>query len=344
MGNKIAFAGPAYMELGWEICTWQSYLRKLSHDYDKMYISTFPGMEPLYAGFHCETVFLPHNHPGRAQDWRDPDMWMDLMSQATEGQLSEEIKKACIEGHIEPIKQYKTDGEYIRYGTSKDREIEILFHARGIKGCSFKNWQFEKWKQLASNFPKAASIGSQDDQYIPGTTDRRNIPLQNLMDLMAGAKVVVGQSSGVMHLASLCGTRHVVWGDKKTYFGQRLEKRYREDWNPLGTPVSWVETEAWNPEPDEVLAVILHGTAKARPTDRILNRLKLASESGRYMISLSYMGSRDDKETIESYCESVEFPNDNLLEAIEQMKADMAKIAAETGVKQQDGEVSNAWR
>lgn len=339
MGNKIAFAGPAYMELGWEIMTWQSYLRKLSHDYDKMYISTFPGMEPLYSGFHCETVFLPHNHPGRAQDWRDEEVLKSLyLSLAVPDFDMDSAEK------IKPIKQYKTDGEYIRYGTSKDREIEILFHARGIQGCAFKNWQFEKWKSLASNFPKGASIGSQQDQYIPGTTDRRNIPLQDLMDLMAGARVVVGQSSGVMHLASLCGTRHVVWGDGKTYFGQRLEKRYREDWNPLQTPVSWVETEAWNPEPDEVLRAILHGTLEARPTDNILRQLKMATESGKYIISIAYLGSKDGKETVESYCETVEFPNDKLAGTITQMKADMAKIAAETGVKQQDGELPVSFR
>lgn len=337
MGNKIAFAGPWWGEFGWEIMTWQSYLRKRSHDYDKMYISTFPGMEPLYTGFHCETVFLPHNHPGRAQDWRDVEL-----SKAITAEL--DIPDDAKEPHyIEVVKKYKTYGEYIRYGTSKDREVEILFHARGIKGCSFKNWEFEKWKQLASNFPKAASIGSQEDHHIPGTADCRNLPLQSLMDLIAGARVVVGQSSGVMHLASLCGTRHVTWGDNKTYFGRPLEMRYREDWNPLGTPVSWVETEAWDPDPDEVLRAILHGSLESRPTDNILRQLKMATESGRYILSLAYIGSKDDKETIESYCESVEFPKDKLAGTIGQMKADLAKILAETGTQEQE-EAGKVWR
>ena len=44
------------------------------------------------------------------------------------------------------------------------------------------------------------------------------------MDIIAGAKVVVGVSSGIMHLAMACGTPVVVWGDSRTYFGEILEK------------------------------------------------------------------------------------------------------------------------
>lgn len=328
--GKIAFAGPWYGEFGWEIMTWQFYLRKLSHDYDKMYVSTFDGIEALYSGFHCEVEFLPHNHPGRAQDWRDLEI--------IEFTIPDEVTD-----HIKPIKQYKTDGEYVRYGTSKDRSLEILFHARGIPGCAFKNWGPDKWAEVASAFPKGASIGTDADLHIPGTEDKRGIPLQELMDLMAGAQVVVGQSSGVMHLASLCGTRHVVWADSKTYFGRPLEMRYRQDWNPLETTVTWVDTEAWDPEPDEVQKAILYGSSASRPTDNILKHLKSATESSRYIVSVAYIGTKDEKETIESFCEAVQFPNDRLVTALEQMKGNLDQIVNESGIESR-GEAGGAWR
>jgi hypothetical protein len=321
-------------EFGWEIMTWQAYLRQLSHDYDTMIISTFEGMEALYQGFHCNVEFLPHKHPGRALEWRDISM--------VEVDLDRTKYTAPIET-IEPLKQYRINGEFIRYGTPKGSDIEILFHGRDIRKADFKNYPHNRWDEIATTFPKAASVGSMDDYHIPGTEDRRGIPLQDLMDLISSAHVIVGGSSGVMHLATLCGTRQVVWGDNKTYFNEPLEKRYRKTWNPFGTPVSWVETEAWCPEVDQVLDAILHGSEPSRPTDSILRQLKAATESGKYIISLAYLQETDGKEMIESYCETVEFPNSKMVGSLEQMKNDMDELLEKTGI-QKSGEVSEVWR
>jgi hypothetical protein len=107
--------------------------------------------------------------------------------------------------------------------------------------------------------------------------------------------------------------------------------------------VSWVETEAWCPEVDEVRKAILHGSEESRPTDTILRQLKSATESGRYILSLAYLGDRDGKETIESYCESVDFPNDKLTGSIEQMKKDMDDLSEKSGVQKAE-EVGGVWR
>ena len=329
--GKIAFAGPWIGEFGWEAMTWQSYLRKLSHDYDKMIISTFPGMEPLYQGFHCEVEFLPHQHPGRALDWRDTTM-VELGFEMPEGV---EV--------IAPIKQFKTDGEYAKYGTPFVRDIEVLFHARGIQKANFKNWPHEKWDALAANFPKAASVGTAEDYHVPGTEDKRGIPLQDLMDLMASTQVIVGQSSGVMHLATLCGLRQVVWGDNKTHFSETLERRYKEIWNPLGTPVDWIETDAWNPEPNEVMRGMLDGTGDGRPSQKALNVIKAATEAGRYLIAIAYISEQDGKAEIRSYCETVEFPDSDLGNAVAQVKKDMDGLCEKAGVINSKGG-GKVWR
>ena len=311
---EIAFAGPWIGEFGWEVCVWQAYLRELSHDYDKMYISTFPGMEPLYSGFHCETEFLPHKHKGRALEWR-----LDKLKEPIDFELP---PLGDPMGRLKPIKQYRVDGEFIRYGTPTPGGPEVLFHARGIQRGNSKNWHVKKWADLATNFKSSASIGTAEDIHVEGTEDLRGIPLLELMNVIASAEVVVGQSSGVMHLASMCGTRQVVWGDDKTHFSETLEMRYRETWNPLGTPVSWVHTKNWNPTVNEVLDGVIQGTSEARPTQMMLNAIRQGYSSGRSLIAHAYI-DKDSK--IITTWETRNFPSGDLLPAMEQVKNDMIK-------------------
>lgn len=326
-------------ELGWELMTWIPYLRKRSEEYSQMVIYTFPGMEAAYTGFHCPVEIREHNHPSRALEWRDTSM-VETGFDATQ--------YTCHVEFIEPIKDYRAADKYdlgdyfVRYGTPKDTGVEVVFHARGIQKASFKNYPIEKWNDIAAAFPKAASVGTMNDLHIHGTEDRRGISLAGLMDLIASAQVVVGQSSGVMHLASLCGTRQVVWAeDNKTYFNEKLEQRYRETWNPFGTPVSWVNTPNWEPNTDDVIVAILSGGAGKRPSNNILAKLKTAVESERYIVALAYIGTKEGKEMTETFCETVNFPTAGLMQAMEQMKTNMDEIMKETD----PGKVVNpVWR
>ena len=76
------------------------------------------------------------------------------------------------------------------------------------------------------------------------------------MDRMARAKLVVGVSSGIMHLAAACGTNIVVWGDRRTYFNETLEQRYKITWNPFNVKVGWLTADDWQPEPKEIIKKI----------------------------------------------------------------------------------------
>lgn len=140
-------------------------------------------------------------------------------------------------------------GEYIKFG--KPRHIaDVLIHARGIRRGTDKN--YKRWDDI--KIPEAGYIGTHEDLCLNHTRDLRDIPLQDLMDVIAGAKVVIGGSSGVMHLAQMCGTPIICWADGRTYFGETLEKRYKETWNPLGSEVHWIPTPSWQPNPDDIFA------------------------------------------------------------------------------------------
>lgn len=143
-------------------------------------------------------------------------------------------------------KRYRCNGTFYKYGNPK-RIKDILIHARGIKRKSAIN--YKRWEELDLD---AGYIGTQQDKCYG--EDYRGIDLQQLMDMIAGAKVVVGVSSGVMHLAAACGTSLVVWGDNRTYFGETLEKRYKQTWNPFNVRVVWLN--GWHPEPKEILNAV----------------------------------------------------------------------------------------
>jgi len=212
---------PWYGELGWEIMTWVPFCRKLSLNYDRVIASSFAEMAPLYEDFVTE--FRPHNGQNRSLDYP---------------------------------KMYKVQGIHHRYGQPQNAQIcqEVLIHARGIRRKSSINYR--QWPQLAERISGMALtsgfIGSQNDQYVAGFFDFRGIDLQKLMNRMARAKLVIGCSSGIMHLAAACGTNLVVWGDDRTYFWETLERRYKVTWNPFNVKVGWITANDWQPEPEEI--------------------------------------------------------------------------------------------
>lgn len=291
--TKTAFCGPWLGEFAWEFMTWIPHLRALSHDYEKMIICTYPGVEPLYSGFHCELEFDPIvGAPERSDDWGDRSQSPVTFN------IPDEVE------HIKPLKRYRIPGEYVRYGSPGMKDIGVLFHARGINKGASKNWSRDKWEQLAKAFPGAISIGSKDDFRIPDIRDCREVELCHLMDLIASASVVIGGSSGVMHLAVMCGTPIVTWGECNN-FGDTLKNRYKETWNPFGTPVTWVG-DTWDPEPEQVLDAMRPGKA---PDPRILEIIKTAVESESHMIVTAYMGKKDGKDALYAQVAGTSFPD-----------------------------------
>lgn len=217
--GKIAIFNPFLGELGWEIMTWAPYCRRIAEDYDRAIICSFKGMKSLYKDF---AEFIGHDAEGRGLSYP---------------------------------KMYRVDGKYFKYGDPLVKH-DVLIHARGIRRKC--NYNYKDWNKIVEmlNGLSVAFIGTLEDQYLEGFDDARGIELQLLMDLMAGSKIVVGVSSGIMHLAASCGTNLVVWGDDRTYFGETLEKRYKETWNPFNVNVRFLCAKDWQPEPEKVVKEI----------------------------------------------------------------------------------------
>ena len=213
-------------EFGWEIATWAPFCRYIAKNYDKAIVTSFAGMEALYSDF---AEFRCHNRIERKLDFK---------------------------------KQYrlKEKAIYVKYGKSKHVK-DILIHARGLRKNIRKNYlQWEALKYLDAGW-----IGLNNQELknyknypmFPNNDlcfglDLRNLPLQELMNIIAGAKIVVGQSSGIMHLAMFCGTPVITWGDNKKYNGKPLRDRYENVWNPFNVKVHWIECDNWQPSTKQI--------------------------------------------------------------------------------------------
>jgi len=219
--RAVEFA-PWHGELGWEIMSWAPFCRKAALDYDQVIVSSFGGMGPLYADFATE--FRPHDKTGRSLDYP---------------------------------KMYRPDGTYHKYGRPEKAVFaqDVLIHARGVSRKNSINYR--QWPELTGRISglalTSAFVGTKNDRHVPGYYDFRDIELQKLMDRIARAKLVIGVSSGIMHLAAACGTDLVVWGDSRTYFNETLEQRYKITWNPFEVRVGWITADDWQPEPKEII-------------------------------------------------------------------------------------------
>jgi hypothetical protein len=252
------FAGPWVGEFGWELMNWQGFVRKLSRGYSRTLVCCPEGHEALYADFATE--IHPHNLKGIAEcnvmrGVRNPEEWDRIRAL---------IPERC--DHLKPLGyQPFSRQEFIRFGTRQpESSVDVLFHPRGRSFGTDRNWSPENWSALleklhASGY-RAGCIGLRDATLsVPGEfLDLRDKPLSATLDIIASSRLVVGPSSGPMHLASLCNTPHVVWTDTVKYARGRTNRdKYEAWWNPLGTSVCVLDEYGFSPPPDIVFKQII---------------------------------------------------------------------------------------
>jgi hypothetical protein len=249
------FAGPWVGEFGWELFCWQGMLRSFvkKRGINKVIIGCRTGHEYLYKDFADDFVNVD---PTAVTDCQRCTSYTynDLHKQYTDGvgdrwvnpflQYDKLIR--CTNGSQMP---FLPNCEYIKYGdpTVVPKSYDVLIHARGTDkyGTDFRNWPEFKWNDLVKYTGLSfASIGSEQGAYhIDNTDDLRGVSLEQLCGYMSASTMVLGPSSGPMHLASLCGTPHFVWsGDRPNV------ERYEKYWNPLKTKVKILDhVHGWDP-------------------------------------------------------------------------------------------------
>ena len=251
------FAGPWVGEFGWELMGWQGLIRALRTHYDHITVCARESSAALYTD--CCDAFVPHQIKGQSNahvvfDVANPEeltRTLDLVPNDAD--------------HLRPLRYVPLSSQsFVRFGdrSQSSDHVDVLLHARGNAVAAGRNWPREKWLQLVTFLNKAGlrvgAIGlSSATLPIEGISDFRDQPLEATMNLVAGAKMVVGPSSGPMHLASLCGTPHIVWTDRRLYSMRRRSRDlYERFWNPLGTSVEVIDEYGFDP-PVEVVSRLI---------------------------------------------------------------------------------------
>jgi len=259
--DHLVVAGPCVSEFGWELMEHQAYVRRLAKGAAAVVVCSTAGLEPLYADMRL--IYIPHTIKC-ARDGHKP-------RQATLSNSAELLRvQAAVQTHCSEAKKRGqrvirldvsnskqkpipiSEQVFIKYGNASNASatFKLVVHARNRNDtgpCGGDNYSLDNWMQLLellaaagliSSRAQLASIGTKDAAMaLPGTVDMRGLPLQQLMDVLAAAELVIGPSSGPMHLASLCGTPHFVWATDRhqAIIGKGNRERYMSYWNPLKT-------------------------------------------------------------------------------------------------------------
>ena len=253
----ILLAGPWVGELGWELLCWQGHIRRLSRKFEKTIVIGRPGHGFLYEDFCDQYIeFDPGSY--KTNGWR---------CEGNKCKLYKTIKHdKYISGQFDIGVFY--DGkvfndqkglfkkqEFYKYELNDGSNYPVVIHARNKSTGAVRNWGFKKWEELVFRLKEAKinvlTIGSPESHSFKGVDDYRGRSLRDVAGVINACDIIVGPSSGPMHLASLCGKKHLVWS---TNFN-RL--RYEKAWNPFNTPVIFYDGGGWDPSVKAIFNLII---------------------------------------------------------------------------------------
>jgi len=264
-------AGPYCGEFGWTLFCWQAYLRWVSQqqEFDSVIICGHDDTKALYNDFctewvsHNEWPIAPDCYTGRMKIsnwWNGRYTIGDVLFRPN----TKHVHYSASWGSFwqEWDESFRRQS-FISYGNSGDG-YDCLLHIRSTtkNGTGYRNWADNKWleltKLLISEGVSIGCVGSHTAaHHIDGCDDLRGLSLDKITDIMASSKMIVGPSSGPLHLASLCKCHQVVWSPMYNY------NRYMYHWNPFNTKVSFIDEgcpgrdSAWNPSVNTVLNSVM---------------------------------------------------------------------------------------
>ena len=254
-------AGHDTIEFGWIICSWIPAIRKYAQNFDEVIIVCRTGHEYLYRDFATKFEYFDKEGRTGLYPWTFRDKPIKMPKKF--------IKKYPNAEVVVPCKKvlYKWPRKYIEYGKCvEESKYDLVIHARSEVKFDRKdrNWPVRKYIKLLKELRNGkhfsvCSIGSKKGAgFVPGTEDKRGIPLEELCNILYSSTVCIGPSSGPLHLASLCKCKHVVWTDDKYQKAIKETNRYRyeELWNPFKADVKVIDKYGWNPLVETVVKAV----------------------------------------------------------------------------------------
>ncbi len=260
---KRGIFGPWIGEFGWELMSWQGYVRKRALEFDEVVVCAPPLSYALYSDF--SNRFIPVTvRTGISDCWRREgiDRAEEVLLEISAHKLNGTL--ITPPGLIQPNLQ-----TFTKFGIAGSNGYDVLVHARHPVGKRpDHSYAQEKWNQLVrkltDNGLRVGAIGTQ--AYLPDSAeDLRDHGLQSTMNLIASSGFVAGPASGPMLLSLLCDTPVLCWTDVAFYSAVKCTNRDRLEkvWNPFNTQTSVAEL-GWDPEPEKLYPLFMEAANKWR--------------------------------------------------------------------------------
>lgn len=267
---RVLYVYPNYGELGWQVMCWMPHVLwefRENGPFDHTFASVREGHEGLYPFIDEFETFNEHADctEGNAFVLHRPDAYKHYKQHCERCDIS--VKKLGQSGHDVhvvrlPAKNYRyhrfkerhrvfehiqPSSECLGRWRSSINSDAVIFHLRHIKRSTKKNTPLDAYRAAArwaeKNNKQFVTVGNTQGAKIKfpisGTNLLNKTTIDDLIAIFKLGGMVVGSSSGPMHLAAAVGTPHVVWGGGRN----SIRERYLKEWNKLGTPVDHLTTK-----------------------------------------------------------------------------------------------------
>ena len=261
---------PFLGEFGWLVAMWVPWLRHIRKDLHRgapeFIVLCEPGQEFLFEDFatevraldlkvtvtrrDCQNAWLRDQGPVRAEHY--VDIVQRICGRTPKSQIitPAALPVAWPKGECPRLKR----AEHFRYVEHDDSTSwQIAMHVRHHAGKQEeRNWPRENAEDVVATLSQSgyevSAVGHPDHSICPlGPSDQRTDDVRVTCGVFAKSILVMGPSSGPLHLANYCDTP-ALWWSKNV----KDVDRYGSHWNPFGLQNLRVK-DSWRPSADDII-------------------------------------------------------------------------------------------
>lgn len=132
MSEKVLVAGPWVGEFGWELFTWQGYIRSLSEKFDKTIVLSRPSSKFLYTDF-CDIFIDAHPPDGIADSYFMHGLDVAGFFKNILKENNIKLEKVCLFSCLEEL-EHHLGPTIARIYHSKSTGFSKIYQIRKLKG------------------------------------------------------------------------------------------------------------------------------------------------------------------------------------------------------------------